>query len=109
MSQALRNPRTFAPGETLEAISAHFLRRLHMKTLPPSVVSSRVRRTRSPGRRIKEPGGTQLCVSVEARLCRLTLSCYLMQKKVAVESLLLFLTLGHVMGGGVVGLNLKSK
>ena len=73
-----------------------------MGILPPLAMSSAVRGARSPGQGTKERRGTQQCVSAEAELRMLILSCYLMQKQVAIKSLLLFLTLGHVIVGGML-------
>lgn len=85
-------------GNTPEAISSrHFLRRLHVGTLPPSVMSSGVRGARSPGHELR---GARQCLSAEAEICMLILSCYWIQKKVAIKSLLLYLTLGFVIVGG---------
>ena len=52
-----------------------------MGTLLPSVMSSGVRGARSPGHGTKDLGGTQRCVSAEAELCMLILSCYLSKRK----------------------------
>ena len=83
-----------------EARPIHFLRRPHAGTLLPTVMSSRVKGARSSGYGTKNLRGTQRCVSVEVEFCMLILSCYLTQRKVAVTSLLLFLTLGHEIGWG---------
>lgn len=88
-------------GNAPEAISSrHFLRRLHVGTLLPSAMSSGVRGARSPGHGTKDLRGAQQCLSVEAEICMLILSCYWIQKKVAIKSLLLYLTLGFVIVGG---------
>lgn len=44
--------------KTSEVISACFLRKLHIGSLPPSPMPSQIRKTRSQGLGMKDPGGT---------------------------------------------------
>lgn len=82
-------------GKPPEGIRACFLRRLHMGSLPTSAIISDVilREKNQVARAWNErPRRTQLYVSMEAELYALVLNRHLMHKKVAVESLPLFLT-----------------
>lgn len=87
MPQSLHNLCALAPGKNPRSHQCIW------GSLPPRAMSSRVRRTRSPEPGMKDPGRTQLYASVEAEFCMLVLSCHLVHKEVAIESLLLFLTL----------------